>query len=80
MLVIPKTWHPCNAWLNTIPAVFVVKKMFKLFVVRFEACDEYQTCPEFYDGRARQNSMHFPTVSYAIFNPVLAAVQIASWK
>jgi hypothetical protein len=24
--------------------------------------------------------MHFPTVSYAIFNPVLAAVQIASWK
>jgi hypothetical protein len=79
MLVIPKAWHPCNAWLNIILAVFVVKKMFKLFVFRFKSCVAYQTCSEFYGNRARKISalVYFYTKSYAIFNPVLAAVQTA---
>jgi hypothetical protein len=59
--------------------VFVVKIMCKLFAVRSESCVEYQTCPESYDDRARQNPafVHFPTNSYAFFNPVMAAVQTA---
>jgi hypothetical protein len=62
---------------NTIPAVFVVRKMFKLFVVRIQFGVEYHTCLEFFDNRALKISAipHFPIESYAISNPVLAAVQ-----
>jgi hypothetical protein len=66
-------------WLNTVPVVIFVKKLFKLVVVRSEFCVEYQSCPEFYDDRAHQISalVHIPTESYAIFSPVLPAVQTA---
>jgi hypothetical protein len=66
-------------WLNTVPVVIFVKKLFNLVVVRSGFRVEYQSFPEFYDDSAHQISalVHIPTERYAIFSPVLPAVQTA---
>jgi hypothetical protein len=63
---------------ENLSAIFVIRLMFKLIVVRLEP-GTYQTCLEFCDDRALTISaiVHFPTESYTIFNSVLAAVQAA---
>jgi hypothetical protein len=64
---------------ENLSAVFSVRLMFKLIVVRLEPGVEYQTCLEFCDDRALKISaiVHLPTENYTIFNSVLAAVQAA---
>jgi hypothetical protein len=44
--VIPKTFHRCNALVEHLSQVILVKGLINLVVIRSELLDEYQTCPK----------------------------------
>jgi hypothetical protein len=43
----PETFHRCNALIEHLPLVILVKGLFIMFMIRSEFCDEYQTRPKF---------------------------------